>query len=326
MKTFYKTGFLLCLLFLLACANDDDTNKEEEAFSNLNDTTTSAIETTIPHVEITQSNSGITLYLSVTDQDGMPLENFTLGNYIIELIVGGVSQILAQNEVNLTELDELTNNNPLAVATTMDYSGSMSPENITDMEVALKSFVNVKDAKDRMAVIKFASVVDLVQDFTTDENLLLDAINNTPFIGSSTAFYSSCELGLDEASQESDVLPLVIGFTDGVDNNSTTNMSALITKAQNLSIPIYTLGFGDADEMSLETLADETGGRYFYAPSGDEILNLYQLINGQLKKLYILNWDINEASGTEIMIHLTTQYTAANGTYNSDAYKTLTVQ
>ena len=128
----------------------------------------------------------------------------------------------------------------------MDYSGSMSNQDMLDMEAALRSFIGLKAASDPLSVIKFASSVEEVQPFTADKTLLTDAIDIDPNLGSSTAFYGACELGLHQAYQLSHVLPLVIGFTDGGDNASSISLSNLIAKSKNLGIPVYTVGFGNA--------------------------------------------------------------------------------
>jgi len=320
-----KSILIVFTITILSCSSDDGP-RIIEAFSDLNDAVTTEIETTIPRVEISQSGNEITILLSVTDQEGKPLQKFTIGNYQVEVIVNGNSEIVANDRITLTELDEFSNSNPLAAATTLDYSGSMSSRDISDMELAIKSFINLKSANDLISIIKFASSVLQVQDFTTNTTLLNDAINANHNIGSSTAFYSACELGLDKANEISNVLPLVIGFTDGFDNRSSISLPNLILKAQSLGIPIYTIGFGNSSQSSLQQLADDTGGRFYFAPNGQEIADLYEVINGQLKKLYLLNWSIDYATGTEITVKITTEYTAANGTFMDVSIKTLIIK
>ncbi|NJX15801.1 vWA domain-containing protein [Tamlana crocina] len=324
MKKFHLL-FLIAFIFA-ACSKDSDNNQDEAAFENLNDQTTVAIETTIPRMEISQSGNNITILLSVTDQDGTPLEQFTLGNYTIKVYVNGDdAETIAQNKIVLSEFEQL-NNKPLAAATTMDYSGSMGYYDKLEMEEALRNFIGLKNSNDLMSIIKFASTIEEVQPFTTDATLLDAAIDLKPGIGFSTAFYSACDLGLDQVNKLSNVLPVVIGFTDGYDNSSNINLDDLIDKSKNLVIPIYTVGFGGTDEDGLQYLADETGGRYFYAPTNEDISNLYQLISQQLRKLYVLDWSASYSTGTELTIEITTEYTSANGSFTSTSTKSIIIQ
>ncbi len=317
--------FLLCVAIPLGCAKDDDSPRIDEAFENLSDFTTTEIETSIPRLEISQTGKSLTVLLSVTDQDGKPLEEFTLGNYEIEMMTNANVELVNKNRIALSVFDQ-TNNDPLAAATTLDYSGSMSNQDILDMEEALRSFIGVKNQSDLLSIIKFASYVEEVQSFTTDPTLLNDAIDIDPSIGSSTAFYSACELGLDQVAQLNNVLPLVIGFTDGADNTSSISLNGLVNKSKSMGIPVYTVGFGSAQQYNLETLATETGGRFYYAPTGADIADLYQVIGGQLRKLYILEWDIDYPTGTELTVQITTDYTAGNGAFTDVSTRTLIIQ
>lgn len=322
-KSILSTLALGVLLLSLGC-NKDEGPSGEMAFENLNDFTTLDIETTIPRVEISQSGNLLRVLLSVTDQDGTPLEEFTLGNYAIEITSGSKIEEVSKDKIALSVFDK-NNNTPLAAATTLDYSGSMSSIDVTDMEEALSTFISLKDPLDQLSVIKFASQVEEVQSFTTDATLLYEAIITDPSIGSRTAFYSACDLGLDQANQLSSVLPLIIGFTDGGDNASYISLNGLIDKSKSLNIPIYTVGFGNANQERLTQLAEETGGRFYYAPTGSEISELYRIINGQLRKLYVFEWEIGYPSGSEVTIKITTNYTAAGGDFIDVSEKTFVI-
>lgn len=318
--------YVLFLLFTLGCSKNDDEPSIDEAFSDLADFTTTGIETTIPRVEISQSGNALKVLLSVTDQDGVPLEKFTLGNYEIEMTVGGNSETVAKNRISMTALDGQSNSNPLAAATTLDYSGSMSSQERADMEVALKTFIDLKGSNDRLSIIKFGSRVEQVQPFTTDPALLNTAIDAQTSVGGSTAFYSACELGLDEVDKLTGVLPVVIGFTDGGDNRSSISLADLTAKALAMGIPIYAVGFGSAERSNLKTLADDTGGRFFFAPDSQDIAELYSVISGQLKKLYIFEWENDLSPGTEVTVRITTEYTTGNGTFSDVSTKILNIQ
>ena len=325
LKPVTQIVFILYTLLNLGCSKETP-EPANEAFTDLSDATTTEIQTTIPRIEVTQSGNALKVLLSVTDQAGKPLQQFTLGNYDIQMTVGSNNEAVAKNRITLTALDAQSNANPLAAAATLDYSGSMSTQERLDMETAIKTFIALKSPNDQLSIIKFATQVEQVQGFTTDSALLNQAIDTTITIGGSTAFYSACELGLDEADKLSNVLPLVIGFTDGGDNKSTISLTALTAKALSLGIPIYAVGFGSAERSHMKTLADDTGGRFYFAPSSDDIADLYSIISGQLKKLYILEWNANLSVGTEITVMITTEYTAANGTYTDVSVKTITIK
>jgi hypothetical protein len=96
---------------------------------------------------------------------------------------------------------------------------------------------------------------------------------------------------------------------DGLDKNyvsfgglSTQNMAAY-AKANN--IRIYTIGYGadisDGGRTTLEQLATSTGGKYFYALTGDDLTSFYTQIAGALKDTAGVNTNLAmDFSGVEV--------------------------
>jgi hypothetical protein len=76
----------------------------------------------------------------------------------------------------------------------------------------------------------------------------------------------------------------------------------------------------------MATIANSTGGRYYYAPTSAQIQDLFQTISGQLSNLYVLTWDLNTGSGKTVTIKITTTYTGGNGTFTSISEKTFVTQ
>ena len=131
--------------FSLSCNNDDDP-QPISPFSDLGDFTTTAISSNIPRIEITVDGNEVNAFVSVTDQNGDPLENFTIGNYQVQEVIGSDTI-----QVNAELLENNVNDLPLAISANMDYSGSMSSMDITNMEEALSTFINIKNPNDQIS-------------------------------------------------------------------------------------------------------------------------------------------------------------------------------
>lgn len=306
--------------FSLSCNNDDDP-QPISPFSDLGDFTTTAISSNIPRIEITVDGSEVNAFVSVTDQNGDPLENFTIGNYQVQEVIGSDTI-----QVNAELLENNVNDLPLAISANMDYSGSMSSIDITNMEEALSTFINIKNPNDQLSIVKFGASVERVQGFTTDADLLLSAVDQVAFVGPSTAFYSACQLGLDDLEGiPNTFIPLIIGFTDGIDNSSDLSLSTLISNALEANIPIYTVGLGDANVASLQTLSNATGGRFNYATNSSDIQLLYEQISNQLNNLYEIQWNITADTGTVVTVLITVEYTSGNGTFVDEAINTYVI-
>ena len=285
---------------------------DEAPFVNLDDVTTEAISSNIPRLEVSVSGDLITAFISVTDQEGNPIENFTIGNYLIQEIVANDTTTINAQLIDRTN----TETDPLAVSINMDYSGSMELQDIIEMERAIKSFIRLKNEQDIFSIIKFASSVDIVQTFTRDTSLLISAVNKPEKVSGGTAFYDACQAGLDElGSIGNNYIPVVIGFTDGSDGDSFISLDNLINNAISSSIPVYTIGLGSVNSAVLSQLSNSTGGRFSLATSNADIQQLYDLLDNQLSSLYEVQWTSTAVSGSNVVVLITVEYTSANGTF-----------
>ncbi|GAB5526396.1 MAG: hypothetical protein Roseis2KO_42680 [Roseivirga sp.] len=319
-KTNFRIKFCagLLLLSLLGC-NQIEIPEPLDQFRNLDDTNTTSISANIPRIEVDVNGRTVTAKISVTDQQGLPLENFRIGNYrIVEKVTG--SDTVDVN-AQLIEASEGTNL-PLAISAVMDYSGSMSALDIRNSELAMNTFVGLKSPDDIFSIVKFSSSVQIIQDFTSDADLLRQAVDlNYPDGG--TAFYDACEVALNNTKAQSNVvndyLPVIIGFTDGEDTRSVTSLSRLVANANGCGIPVYSIGIGGADRTTLNSLSNSTGGRASFAPSSSEIGELYNQISQQLTTLYTAEWNSSASSGTQVTVVIDVEYTSANGTFTDRA-------
>ncbi len=298
-----------------------------EPYKNLSDFTTSRVISNIPRIEY--SGGIMKVYISVTDQEQNPIYNLNRNNFNIDHMIDNATA------VNVGEITLQSSGGPgiaqnIAAALTMDYSGSMhaNPLDIPAMENAVKYFISLKDNYDAMEIIKFDNNVIVASTFTTDTTTLNNAVDSTYNLGGSTAFFSACDKGLDDAnaivSNYPCLLPAIIGFTDGVNNQPPLTPDSMISKSIQYQIPIYTIGYGDpvnyADTTLLSYIADTTGGRFFWSPGPNDLQSLYQFVNGQLTSVYVVTFPFNVTGTTTLRIQ--TQYECSQGIINSVAFKT----
>lgn len=265
------------------------------------------IDVTIPRVLL--KDGKITMFISVTDLKGNAITDLSKGNVMIETIKDGqVTKISGFNLYSSTSTPT-----PIAAALAMDYSGSMYYDTtfVPAMEAAVKTFIGLKGLTDKLEIIKFDHNVYVVQPFTTDTILLYAAVDSVMSLAGNTAFYQACLDGLNDAaatvSSTTGVLPAVLGFTDGVNNQAPYNPDTVITKALQMQIPVYTLGFGGTptyipDTATLRHIADTTGGRYYYTPNPNDIQQLYQYVNGQLTGAMVVGFPWGSKANATIRV------------------------
>ena len=321
--------YLIGMYMLCSCEKDGKVFLSPgNHYKNLEDTTTTSIIVSIPRLEFTASkmNHGIIAYVSVSDQDGNVLTGFNEQNFNIRYFCKDDADTL--NVTSYSFLPDKDKRHRLAAGNTMDYSTSMSDNDIENMERAIRQFIRMKHEDDYMQIIKFSDHVEIVNAFSKDTLVLMNAIAK-PFSRGWTAYFQAVYEGLEQADvfvkANHSYFPAVIAFTDGHDNRSNVNLNQTITRANNLQIPVYTVGFGSVNHGEMNRLADETGGRYFYTPTGQDILSLYQTISTQLNDIYGLTWTTYTLTCNELIIEVEVIYESSSGKHTAKASRSVNI-
>jgi hypothetical protein len=274
----------------------------------------------------------------VTDQDGAPITGLTTSNFAAKLYYGaGISKVTADSIIGTIVVQPINQTGKkVAVAMTMDYSGSMFSgaydntkmqyTRILDMEGGVKAFVNAMTVGDIAEIIKFGSDVDFVFPFTSSTQALLGAADSASTDRGLTALYQSIYKGLQDAGAQSSTsyARAVIAFTDGGENNSVATRSDVFALSKQYGIPVYTVGLIDSayhsvppglnnyQEADLVEIADTTGGLYYYAPNAAQLGVIYQQISGAISNSVqvTITWPPTglPASGTTVRAIITVTY------------------
>jgi hypothetical protein len=125
--------------------------------------------------------------------------------------------------------------------------------------------------------------------------VLIEAAGKTAQGGGGSGVYNSLMAAIDRLEGRLGEKAIVI-ITDGEDSGSSAKLLyALWDKLATTGVRIYTVGYGTMANRQLEGLLGSTGGemlrsfsaatggRYFYAPIGDALRNIYALIAAELR-------------------------------------------
>lgn len=253
------------------------------------------------------------LFASVTDTRGLPIKNLDVASFALTENGAEVPEIRFANP----EVFDL----PLAICFVIDVSGSMQGEMMppfmrqsipldgaeqaeaTPLELeieAVKAFVRQLEGEDLVALVKFADAVVTVQDFTSDKELVTDALDHLRAFGQ-TRLYDAVRQGMNLTRFTEGYRRAVIVLSDGMDNASTETPDTLVEYfrdeilAQNESFSVFTLGLGDEiDVNGLSYIADSTGGRFFLSPTAYDLKEIYQTILEQILNEYVIEYDSSE--------------------------------
>lgn len=248
---------------------------------------------------------------NVNDKDGNPITDVKEENINAVLKWKTDKEDSVEGRIRLIPIDD---RKKIAVALTMDYSGSMwdlneSPNapktaKIMGIEKAVTEFIDGMNSSIYAMIIKFGTGIEVVQRYTNDVNLLRKAVLERSHNMGWTALFKSIHIAMTDTvfSYDPTFMKTVIAFTDGEENHSgRITLDSVINKANILGIRVYTVGMLDRikhsdppgnrsrDESDLVTIVNLTGGFYNYAPDIQTLSPIYLAIINQIKNSYTVS-------------------------------------
>jgi VWFA-related protein len=192
---------------------------------------------------------------------------------------------------------------PIALSLLLDSSASME-DKLPTLQTAATNFVHRLKSNDLAQVIDFDSRVEIRQAFTSNQQELESAIQQTA-AGGSTSLYNAIYISLKElaktrAGGEEDVRrQALVLFSDGEDTSSLISFDEVLELAKRSETAIFTIALRGADTQSkgfheaefvMRQLAQETGGRSFFPAKIDDLNGVYSEIADELASQYTLGY------------------------------------
>ncbi len=191
-------------------------------------------------------------------------------------------------------------NLPLRVGLVVDTSTSIRQRFDFEKQSATQFLLQVLRSKaDRAFVMGFDSTPTLTQDWTNNLDALETGVNKLRSGGSTAlydAVYSACrDKQLSETRGQEPVRRAIVVISDGNDNQSRVYIDEAIKMCQRAETIIYAISTnwtpsrGRGDD-SLKKLAEATGGRAFFPPSMEDMVNGFNSISEELRSQYLLTY------------------------------------
>ncbi|KAF0247563.1 MAG: von Willebrand factor type A domain-containing protein [bacterium] len=207
---------------------------------------------------------------------------------------------------------------PLTFALLIDISGSQELTIAAQRDAALRFLEKViRNEKDLAAVITFRKDVEMLQNLTSNVDQIRRTLNGIRFTGSNsslgsppiggsdfagTSLYDAVYVTADELLAKEAGRRVVILLTDGRDTTSAYSIKKAIDRALRSEVLIYAIGiegrgqYGgnvfnqDVDKKPLQTMCEETGGRFFLPKNENEYDQAFRQIEDDLRQQYILSY------------------------------------
>lgn len=252
------------------------------------------------------SNGRRYAYAFVVDGDMTPVRHLNRGDFEVRVDGSRVptEELSVQTLEQLADTDKQTVQ--FAISFVLDYSGSMSSQDKKFLEEALVYFLDQLPPVYRASVIKFNSKVSTYQTLTRDAGTLKDAITRTMSSGS-TALYDAMGKGLEELKNETVPFRLQLVFTDGMENSSKVHChDSVVALSHREGIPVFVMGMGDIDVPAMMSMTNDTNACFLYAPSNEQIKQIYQAIGSVMAQTYVVSWPLRKSDPTTVQIDATT--------------------
>lgn len=158
------------------------------------------------------------------------------------------------------------------IAFVVDVSGSMSGRGINMAKTAMGNFIDSMQTDDEAALITFSHISSLRQGFTSDKEAIREAVFHMYASGG-----TDVNCGLVTAlstfdKHECDKQKVIVLICDGDVNY----YQSTIDKCVDDGIQIYAVNVAyDYAHKTLQSMADQTGGEYYYAPTADQLETVF---------------------------------------------------
>jgi Ca-activated chloride channel homolog len=176
---------------------------------------------------------------------------------------------------------------PLSIGIVFDSSASMKPK-MDASRKAIVEFLKLSMPGDEFFLLKFSDRPESVCSFTTDTKYVEDSLSGLQAKGW-TSLFDAIYLGVNTMKHASNGRKVLLVLSDGGDNNSRYGESELTRFVEEADVRIFSISIQDRSH-SLETLADETGGRAYRVRKTSELAALAATISEELHSEYVLGF------------------------------------
>jgi Ca-activated chloride channel family protein len=260
----------------------------------------------------------VNLFVNVTDKNGA--------------IVGGLNkddfQIFEDGRPQTIAIFERQSEIPLSLILAIDTSGSTAKDLYLEQSASKRFIRSLLRPQDQMSLIEFATYVRQVVPFTNRVQQLDRGLNSLR-VGDATALYDAVYLGAESLARKDGRKVLVL-VSDGDDTAQNTTYQQALEKALRGEVMIYSIidvpiaasaGRDTGGEHALITLAEQTGGKSFYASEGG-LDKAFQQVSDDLRTQYLIAYYPHNQEPGRSFHHLTVTVPRASADDFNIRYKT----
>ncbi len=228
----------------------------------------------------------VNVFTNVTDATGAIVGGLTKEDFAVfeDGLLQKISVFERQSEL------------PLNLVLAIDTSGSVRKDLPLEQDAARKFVHAMLRGQDQISLMEFSTSVRQVVGFTNQVSKIDRGLSNLR-VGPATALYDAIFLGSQSLALKKGRKVLVL-VTDGGDTANTVSYADALEQALRGEVMVYSIidvpieasaGRDTGGEHALITLAEQTGGKYFYANSGG-LDKAFAQVSEDLRTQYLIGY------------------------------------
>ncbi len=227
----------------------------------------------------------VNVFVTVTDERGAPVANLNKDNF----------QLIEDGRLQKISIFDKESELPLSIVLDIDTSLSTRKDLPLELNSARRFAHAILRPIDGLSLYEFSEIVDQVVPFTADLKIIDRGIQSL-HPGAATALYDAIYLG-SEALVERQGRKVMVVITDGGDTVSKMDYREAVRAAQQAEAIVYSIivvpieasaGRDTGGEHALIQLSEDTGGKYYYATSIEQLDQAFRSISDELRTQYLL--------------------------------------
>lgn len=228
----------------------------------------------------------VNVFVTVTDANGAPVGGLKKENFILKEDDQDQKIAVFDKESQL----------PLSIALEVDTSLSTRHDLPLEQQSAKRFAHAILRPVDSLSLFAFSEIVDeITRGYTSNLKQIDESIDHLR-VGAATALYDAIFLASRSLDHRKGRKVIVL-ITDGGDTISKIGYKEAVRAAEEAEAIVYSIiivpiessaGRETGGEHALIQLSEDTGGKYYYATSMDQLDQAFEKISDELRTQYLL--------------------------------------
>lgn len=227
----------------------------------------------------------VNVFTTVTDAQGAPVADLSKDDF--KVFEDGIPQTISVFDRE-SEL-------PLNIVVAIDTSESTRSDMKLEVASAKKFVHSVLRPVDRISIFQISEDVLQLSGFSGDVKRIERGIDDLQK-GAGTSLYDAIFLGAQSLMDQQGRKVMVL-ITDGGDTTSSATYASALRRAQEAEAIVYSIivvpvaadaGRNTGGEHALIQISKDTGGKYYYAESTDQLDQAFRQVSDELRTQYLI--------------------------------------